>query len=132
MAQNKRNPKAKLHPRLPVGTREPGPIPCPLCGTEMSSSLAIYTGFHLVMNYAKIALKLTCANDRCNYEERTRGESQDASTIIDLQRRCLVYRGADLHKQGVFKKGSVGVNRIRHLGAYQFVAVEPPTKRRSK
>ncbi len=117
--------KAKLPPRWTGPKREPGPIPCPLCGTEMSGMLEIYTGFHLCTNYARVAFKLTCSNENCNYEERTKGETSDSATIIDLQKRCLAYRGADLHKQGKFTKGRVGVNRRRHVGPYDFIAVEP-------
>jgi hypothetical protein len=91
----------------------------------MSAHLEVFVGLHNY-RYTKVAVKFTCTNHACNYEERTKAESIDEGTIFKMLTLAASFRGPEMFKHGRFKTGSVGVNRRRHIGINQFVAVDPP------
>lgn len=99
--------------------------PCPLCKVAMNAELNILA--HTThAHYAKVSVKFWCSNSDCRYEERTRGQSSDDETISKMLTMAASFRGPEMFKHGRFKQGSVGVNRRKHVGVNQFVAVDPP------
>jgi hypothetical protein len=98
--------------------------PCPLCDSEMSSELCIkaHRGF---IDYARVDVKVSCSNDKCRYEERTKGHSKLMETIEKMRDLSMSYRGAEMFRQGKFEEGNIGINRRRHTGIGRFEPVSP-------
>ena len=100
----------------------------------MFAKLEIYSFPHVnrggvgLYGYAQITVKFECHNDKCRYEERTKGKSTEAGTIQSLLNLAEKFRGGEMFKQGKFADGSVGVNRRRHIGIHAFEPVPNPRK----
>jgi hypothetical protein len=96
--------------------------PCPLCDSEMSFELTInaHRGFN---DYVAVNVKASCSNDKCRYEERTKGHSKNMETVEKMRDVVASYRGAEMFKQGRFEEGNIGINRRRHTGIGHFEPV---------
>ena len=106
--------------------------PCPLCGQELGAELTVCAHVSEGTRYANVVVKFTCWNQKCRYEERTKGECRDEETIQKMRDLSARFRGAAMFSEGKFNDGSVGINRRRHVGIGRFEPVTKPAEKGGK